>query len=58
MADYFTKDAYACAESSKVDIILAHKGNLIEKMRSYQPQYRMVVISRGIEEVSQRNEER
>jgi len=31
VTEYFNKDTYASAESSNPDIILAHKGNLIEK---------------------------
>ena len=50
VAEYFTKDTYASAEASNSDIILAHKGNLIEKMRKYQPQNKMVIASRDMEE--------
>ena len=57
VANFFTKDAYTCAKLPEVNIILAHKGDLIKKMRECQPQRSMEVITRGIEKVSQRNEE-
>jgi hypothetical protein len=57
VAREFTDDAYISAKSSMYDIILAHKSDLVDVIRMYQPRRNIEAISRGIEEISQVIEE-